>query len=266
MLTMKRLGAAGLVFLVSACGGVDSTAPLTRAATSASVAGEKGPDFVAVCHAMPDGSYRRIELPSAAANVRLGLGDELAGGPKLDANCERYKPMVFRDDFDGPLGPNWYFLKLSSTVQNGTLQISGQGWFNVRSNFYAPFPVSRIVWELGWRSEGTAGLLSRNSSGCAILCNYEVYEEFFSEAFGVRYRWDPYSPFMVQSRQLTNGDHVARVVWDRILGRATYTVDGVLLAEIPTRPRFVHDYGVLDFSLWGTVTLTHFQYEIHPEF
>lgn len=245
----------------------DAVAPLMRAPerTTASSSGS-GPDFVGVCHAMPDGSYRRMDLPAAAAEVRIGLGDELAGGPKLDANCERYRPMVFRDDFDGPLAPNWSFWQLSHTVQNGTLQLGGQGSVSVRSYLYPPYPVSRIVWELGWRSQGTAGLLTRVSSGCALLCNYEIFEEFFSEAFGVRYHWDSSAPFTGESRQLTAGDHVAHVVWDRIQGLATYTVDGQLLAQIPIRPRFVTDYGVLDFVLFGSANLTHFQYEVYPEF
>lgn len=259
MLATRRIiaGLAGVA--MAAC--AQNDAPLAPRFATANIQ----PEFLEVCHRLEDG-YQKLSLPQIAWPRHEIHGDALAGGPKLDTNCEKYLPRILRDEFDGPLGPNWGFYRASSTVQNGTLVISGAtGYFNFRSLFYAPFPVSKIAWELGWNTTGTSGRLIRSASGCGILCSYDASEMFGPFEFLVSYGWDHRSPWTSVGKPLTPGEHAVRVEWNRVLGRATYWVDGEQLTSFPTITRFTYDYGGLDFQIVGSVTLTYLQYEIYPE-
>lgn len=259
----RVIGVVAATIFAAAC--AQNEAPLAPLSTTADLR----PEFIDVCHRLDEG-YDKLSLPEAAWPPHQAHGDEIAGGRKLDSNCEKYRPMIVRDDFDGPLGPNWYLYRASGQVDAGTLRISVApgyffGYFNFRSYFYAPYPVSKIAWELGWDASKTSGQFSRSSSGCSILCNNDVAELFSGSAFMVQYGWNHLTPWAFASKSLTPGEHAVRVEWDRILGRATYWVDGELLISIPTVPRFTLDYGVIDFGFVGTTTLTYLQYEIYPE-
>jgi len=257
---ISRIIITGVVAMTAAACAQHESALAPSSATA-----DLRPEFIDVCHRLDEG-YDKLSLPETAWPPHQAHGDEIAGGPKLDPDCEKYRPMVVRDEFDGPLGANWSLFRASSTVDAGTLRIAGApGYFNFRSLFLAPYPVSKIAWELGWNTAGTSGQFSRGSSGCAILCNNDAAEIFSGSAFMVQYGWNHLTPWASASKTLTPGEHAVRVEWDRILGRATYWVDGELLISIPTVPRFTFDYGVIDFQIMGSTTLTYLQYEIYPE-
>jgi hypothetical protein len=267
MLHHTRKVSLFLFALISACATNETPfAPLSDASSvAAGRSDEHLPPRMSVCHLLDDGTFKAMELPANAVDAHLAHGDQPAGGPELDANCQPW-PFVFRDEFNGPLDPNRWSLLAESRIENGTITFFGDIFFSFRpydnGNRYTP----HVAWEFGWIVAPSLEYFSRVASGCMEMCNPDINEAFSRDDVFLLYEQgrapDPTFSPRITLADLTPGPHVFRADWNRDTGIATYWVDGNLMATIPTTFGWQPGPPRLSFYGRGSVTLTYFQYEI----